>query len=46
MWLEQRVESDEELLNTLIIDNNYLITLAKNKELLQNKSSLIYFLKP
>lgn len=44
--LEQDVESDEELPDNLIMNDNCLIALAKNGELLQEKSSLIDFLKP
>lgn len=46
VWLEQGVESDKELPNNLIMNNNCLIALAKNGELLQDKFSLIDFLKP
>lgn len=46
MWLEQNIESDKKLPDTLIMDDNCLITLAKNRKVLQDKSSLIQFLKP
>lgn len=46
VWLEQGVDSDEELPDTLIMDDNCLIALAKNGEVLQDKTSLIQFLKP
>lgn len=34
MWLKQGVVSDKKLPDTLIIDDNCLITLAKNEEVL------------
>lgn len=46
MWLKQGVNSDKELPDTLIMDDNCLIALAKNREVLQDKTSLIQFLKP
>lgn len=45
MWLKQGIDSDKKLPDTLIIDDNYLIALAKNEEILQDKTSFIQFLK-
>lgn len=45
MWLEQRVDKDEELPDNLIMDDTCLAVLAKNGELLQNLPSIIKFLK-
>lgn len=46
VWLEQIVDEDEELPDSLIMEDTCLTALAKKRKLLQDLFSIVEFLKP